>query len=122
MTYQSQDEMIAAMKASAEETNRRMKFLDEQDMHVASEFGGHNVPTGVIAEIIAEAARAFGVTELQIVGQSVRRDIAAARAAVYYAAHQNGYTLSAIGRALHRDHTTVLSGIRRHEQRRAANA
>lgn len=57
--------------------------------------------------------------ELTGPGRDYRR--AHARQAVMLAMHETGrYTLPEIGRALHRDHTTVMHGIKRARERRDA--
>ena len=68
---------------------------------------------------LAEAVAAeFGVTTSQIT--SVKRGsetVCAARGWICRIAHGRGYSLPAIGRYLHRDHTTVLHAIRQTETR-----
>ncbi len=72
-----------------------------------------------IAEIIAEVARETGLTVAMLVGDRRSRPIVAARHLAYWrVARETGASLAAIGRAFgDRDHTTIIHGIRKHEQR-----
>jgi chromosomal replication initiation ATPase DnaA len=72
-----------------------------------------------IAEIIAEVAKETGLTVAMLVGDRRSRPIVAARHLAYWrAARETGASLAAIGRAFgDRDHTTIIHGIRKHEQR-----
>jgi chromosomal replication initiation ATPase DnaA len=73
----------------------------------------------LIAEIIAEVAKETGLTVALLVGDRRSRPIAAARHYAFWrAARETGASLAAIGRMFgERDHTTILHGIRRHEER-----
>ena len=72
-----------------------------------------------IADIIAEVARETGLTVAMLVGDRRSRPIVAARHLAYWrVARETGASLAAIGRAFgDRDHTTIIHGIRKHEQR-----
>ncbi len=72
-----------------------------------------------IAEIIADVAKETGLTVPMLVGDRRSRPIVAARHLAYWrAARETGASLAAIGRAFgDRDHTTIIHGIRKHEQR-----
>jgi chromosomal replication initiator protein len=72
-----------------------------------------------IAKIIAEVARTTGMTPKMIIGQMRSRAVVVVRQLAYWrAARETGASLTAIGRAFgDRDHTTILHGIRRHEER-----
>jgi chromosomal replication initiator protein len=77
-----------------------------------------------IAEIIAEVARETGLTVAMLVGDRRSRPIVAARHLAYWrVARETGASLAAIGRAFgDRDHTTIIHGIRKHEQRHGLNS
>ncbi|MBX7200322.1 MAG: hypothetical protein K1X51_13225 [Rhodospirillaceae bacterium] len=72
-----------------------------------------------IAEIIAVVAKDTGMTVAMLVGDRRSRPIVAARHLAYWrVARETGASLAAIGRAFgDRDHTTIIHGIRKHEQR-----
>ncbi len=85
---------------------------------------GYAIPTvrtrvPAIAEIIAEVAKEAGMTVAMLVGDRRSRPIVAARHLAYWrVARETGASLAAIGRAFgDRDHTTIIHGIRKHEQR-----
>lgn len=77
-----------------------------------------------IAEIIAEVARETGLTVAMLVGDRRSRPIVAARHLAYWrVARETGASLAAIGRAFgDRDYTTIIHGIRKHEQRHGLNS
>lgn len=70
-----------------------------------------------MAACVYAAAIVFKVAPEHIVGLSRRPEVAMVRQAATVAAQQYGYSLAGIGRALNRDHTTILSGINRALQR-----
>lgn len=85
---------------------------------------GYAIPTArartpAIAEIIAAVAKETGMTVAMLVGDRRSRPIVAARHMAYWrVARETGASLAAIGRAFgDRDHTTIIHGIRKHEQR-----
>lgn len=69
------------------------------------------------ADIIHDAARCasamFGSSVERIMSQSRRQEDVIARQAVCYAAHRLGLSYSFIGRAMGRDHTTVMNSVSR---------
>lgn len=65
----------------------------------------------------ASAATGYKLADLR--GPSRIPDLCRVRFAIMDAMRRKGMTLPAIGRALHRDHTTILSGLRRAEYLRA---
>lgn len=69
--------------------------------------------------IVREVCEATGITPAAIYGPTRGlKSVAAARDLVCYIARQHGHKLVAIGEALGRDHTSILSAIRREEARR----
>lgn len=79
---------------------------------------------GHIAAIISEVARETGLTVAMLLGDRRSRPIVAARHLAYWrVARETGASLAAIGRAFgDRDHTTIIAGIRKHEQRHGLNS
>lgn len=70
--------------------------------------------------ILLEVSNKHRIGIKVITGAAQTRDIAAARhEAMYRMREEAGMSCTAIGRKLNRDHTSVLSGIRRHEERNA---
>lgn len=59
-----------------------------------------------------------GVTMAEMMGVRRHKFIARARQIAYYEAHKRGMSASDIARAMLRDHTTVIHGIRVEAQRR----
>lgn len=74
---------------------------------------GHteNLPTyfGTIARITATTAWHTGINATEIYGRSRDRDITDARQIVCWVAAAQGLRSVQIGRALHRDHSTILN-------------
>lgn len=71
-------------------------------------------PRNVIADIIAACAAEWGVTVAEIRGHSRKAHIVAPRhAAMWLAREITGRSMPEIGRAFRRDHTSVLSAVRR---------
>jgi len=74
----------------------------------------------VMGRIIAEVAEECGISPATILGRDKTAPIARARQIVMFEARKAGFSLTQIGRVLGRDHTTILAGIRREIERRAA--
>lgn len=69
---------------------------------------------GVVRKLIEEAARLTGHSYEQIIGSDGARRLARVRFAIMKVAKEQGKSLPQIGHVLSgRDHSTVLSGIRR---------
>ncbi len=68
-------------------------------------------------EAVVQAAHMTGIPAEMIYGTSRRASIAEARQRAYTIAHGAGMASAAIARAMGIDHTTVLHGIRRSQQR-----
>ena len=72
-------------------------------------------------KIISRCCRAWGIQEIDLLGSRKHRPIARARQVLAYLLHEGGLmSYSAIGRALRRDHTTIMSAVRRISSLRAA--
>lgn len=66
---------------------------------------------GRLKALLAEHALASGFDAAELRGRGRTADISRARQAFMLAAHEAGFSLSAIGRFLGRDHTSVRFGI-----------
>jgi chromosomal replication initiation ATPase DnaA len=75
------------------------------------------VPRAELDTIIDLVARRHGLTIDLLRGQSRSAPLVRVRQFAMSEARDAGYSLPEIGRALNRDHTTVLHGIRRHRKR-----
>lgn len=71
-----------------------------------------------MSQILADVAHATGVPAATIKGPTRGARAVAARYAFMAQAHATGrYSLAQIGRFVHRDHSTVVYGLKRHAQR-----
>lgn len=71
-------------------------------------------------EIVAQVAARHGVSVDDLIGPSRQRTITRARhEAMWLMRQATTRSLPSIGRVFRRHHTTVLFGIREHEERRA---
>lgn len=109
---------IEAMKALAVFENKasREYWADEvrSDLRALELF---QPDARVVNEVIAEVAVATGLTTSEINGRSRIEKIVRARQFVYFKAHQLGIPAIQIGACMHRDHSTVLHGIKAIEAR-----
>lgn len=69
-----------------------------------------------IRDIIERVSFSNGLTVDEITGPAKQRRFVQPRQAVMSLAAQAGFPLAMIGRALNRDHTTVMHGIRAHRE------
>jgi chromosomal replication initiation ATPase DnaA len=74
-----------------------------------------------VREILRRIATETGVPAHTIYGPAQDRKTARIRQRVYAEAYAAGHSSLRIGRALARDHSTVLFGIRAHREREAKN-
>lgn len=74
-------------------------------------------PCPPIRYIVHQVAAATGIGVADLLGPSHVRHIAHARQLVMWRAHAEGHSLSSIARALNRDHTTVMYGVRAEKER-----
>jgi len=94
------------------------KFLRDDDIQALREGGA--IREKMIGEIVAEVSDATGIPADEITGTRGKPHVSRARQVVMYVAWRNGFTKSEIGRALGRDHTTVMHGVCAEAGRRAA--
>lgn len=71
-----------------------------------------------IRQIVNAVAEATSIPAWVIYSKKRDKKFAHARQLVYYLAHRHGMSFSAIGRAMRRDHTTVMHGVKCEELRR----
>lgn len=60
------------------------------------------------------ASEETGISKAEIMGDSRRADVAAARQLAFAKCREMGMSYPAIGRGFGRDHTTVMHGVRKH--------
>lgn len=70
-----------------------------------------------IREMVRLASNDTGIPMADLLGPSRKAKLCRIREAVYLTARKRGYSLPQIGRVFHRDHTSILQGIRNIEQR-----
>ena len=68
-------------------------------------------PADVIRRAISRAAEHHGVTVAEIKGRSRLGPAAAARQDVFPALRESGWSFQRIGKAMGRDHSTVMHGV-----------
>jgi len=76
----------------------------------------------VYRRALLAGAAATGLTESELLGRTQKQAVVNARFGIWAALHDAGYSMSAIGRAASRDHTTVGNGIKRVAAGNAAGA
>lgn len=72
-----------------------------------------------IIRIVDRVAQETGVPSGLILSDTRAKHVVDARWLAFFAAREAGFSLKHIGRAMGRDHTTVLHGIRAEKARRA---
>ena len=96
---------IERARAAAERLRRELAFV------------GH-ARTVSLGMIVVSCSEEFGVPLLNLLSDERGQGVTLARHAAMALAHRLARrSLPVIGRAMNRDHTTVLHGVRRHEQR-----
>lgn len=73
------------------------------------------------SDLIAAGAKAFRITYDDIIQDRRSRHIVSARHALFKAMHLRGASYGQIGRWMKRDHTSVMHGVKRAEERMAEN-
>lgn len=118
-----QNDKIAALEGNIRRLERQVENLSAA-INVTSEDrqSGRDIVGEPILIIAAKVAEMTGVSVKRILSRSRFKRDAHARQLVMYMASKAGYSSPVIGRALGRDHSSVLSGIRREADRRAARA
>jgi hypothetical protein len=66
-----------------------------------------------LSHVLRYVADAYNLTQKEILGRGRTQLVAEARAVAYYLARREGHSLPRLGGAFGRDHTTILSGLRR---------
>ena len=72
-----------------------------------------------VRSIAVAVSRSIGIPVSAIYGPDIQRQTVAARHLVMYLAHMEGLSYPIIGRAIGRDHTTVMDAVKREKARRA---
>lgn len=72
-----------------------------------------------VRQIAGEACSIAGITMARLISTDRSSSISKIRDAVAFKAHAQGIASTQIGRALKRDHSTILTAIRREAARRA---
>jgi len=76
------------------------------------------VRTVPLRELARHVSKAYGVSTADLISQRLTGEIVRARLCLYYLARRHTlHSYPAIGRVLRRDHTTVLTGQRKHAAR-----
>ena len=94
-------------------------------MHIPEFIGPMAIPRfpetrrEMLFRLINEAAAIHGVAPHRVAGPERDAPAVRARQGVYLALREAGWTLPQIGKAMNRDHTTVMSGIAAAQARRA---
>lgn len=91
-------------------------LLSDTDLARCDAIAGRGL--GKVKPIVDAVADATGIQPRDIYGNVRTGPVSEARQLVYYLAHNMGISLSAIGRAMHRDHSTVAHGIAAEKRRR----
>jgi len=77
-------------------------------------------PTAPVRRIQQEEATAAGITVDELLSRRMASKFVNARhKAIWRAAQETNYSLPRLGRLFHRDHTTILSALRRYAERHA---
>jgi len=78
-------------------------------------------PRDAYLKVIEAVATKYGFTVRDIMGRKRTAELSTARFEAYHRVKQStGYSLPHIGRIFGRDHTTILSGLRKYEERKNA--
>lgn len=91
-------------------------ILSQADLDRCEAIAGRGA--GEVKPFVDEVSAATGIPARMIYGIDRRAHVAAARHLVFYAAHRAGISLSDIGRALNRHHTSVAYGVAKEAARR----
>jgi chromosomal replication initiation ATPase DnaA len=86
-----------------------------------SGLGGPYLSDAVFRTVVAEVAARHGVIPKLITSDSCARIASFPRQEVMWLLRQRGYSTIQIGRALGRDHSTVIHGARAHAARMASD-
>lgn len=94
----------------------REPFMDQDDLAM---IGTKTAPRVTVRQIAAEVCSHTGNSVQAVLGRSRVPHVCRVRELVCYIAHRRGLTLSQIGRALRRDHSTIKHAIENEVRRRA---
>lgn len=105
------EDRLASEITSEEATINRLQTLGIDTKTAAEKV----IPSGA-SFILTAVTEATSIDVSEIVGPSRDRDVAEARMVACWVMRQQGMSYSAIGRTLHRDHTTAMHAVRRVEE------
>lgn len=87
-------------------------------MSAAMDLGMPALPRVTVGSILRAVSAEFGIPELELLAhRRMKRSCVPRHAVMGLARSLTPYSLPQIGRAMRRDHTTVLAGIHRHQER-----
>ena len=90
--------------------------MNAEDLEAAA---ASTAPRVTVRQIAAEVCAQTGNSVIAVMGRSRAPHVCRVRELVCYIAHRRGLTLSQIGRALRRDHSTIKHAIENEVRRRA---
>lgn len=96
-------------------TDTRVAFMTPQDRLAADTM---NLPRATVRQIAIEVCAYTGHSVSSVMGNSRLAHDCRVREMVCYIARRSGMSLPQIGRALHRDHTTIMHAINNEARRR----
>jgi chromosomal replication initiation ATPase DnaA len=73
----------------------------------------------LVMEIVKAVCESADIPIAEVLGVRRSQAIVDARWLIFYLAKENGHTVEAIGRAMKKDHSTVVHGIQQEKLRRA---
>ncbi|MBO9380048.1 hypothetical protein GG804_25090 [Sphingomonas histidinilytica] len=71
-----------------------------------------SIPTARAAEIVADVANLFGISDADVLSDCRRRDLIVARREVYRQLRALGASYPTIGRLMQRDHSTIMHALK----------
>jgi chromosomal replication initiation ATPase DnaA len=104
------------LKQIAAEMGIRYWQATHANTEYGSNFHGRRITPSVLSAALNEASTAHGVPSHLIIS-SRRGKVAVARHHCMWLLRQRGHSYPEIGRAMSRDHSSVISGIRKHAAR-----
>lgn len=104
-----------ALRIATALTDAAARGDDETMQRILHQLNGDPAPAGgeTLATVLSMASSAFGTSPRDIKGDLRNRHILDARHVTFYAGYLLGFTYSGLGKALGKDHTTVMNGCSR---------
>lgn len=118
-----QNDKISALERNIKRLEKQVKDLSSAIKVTSEDRGSARHLSGEPVKTIAvKVSEMTGISVDDILSTNRLKEVAKARQLVMFMAREAGYSLSFIGRVLKRDHTSVMHGIRKEAERRAARA